>query len=91
MVEPGSQFRLSPDVARQSLGPGQDTVLLSLTTGCLFRCNETAARFVELLDGRRTVEQAVAQMVEEYDAPAETLRADMLALAEKLAGLKLIV
>ena len=38
-------LRLADDVTFQSLGDGQETVILSLETGTLYTCNETTETF----------------------------------------------
>ncbi|HRR83358.1 MAG TPA: PqqD family protein, partial [Planctomycetota bacterium] len=84
MLDENVRLALREDVAHQSLGEGQDTVVLSLRSGYLYTCNETAERFLRALDGRRTLGQAVDLLEAEYDVPRATLAADLTALAEEL-------
>ena len=86
-----THLRLADDVTCQSLGPGEDTVMLSLASGYLYTCNETAARFVAALDGRRTIADIAADMEREFDAAPAQLQADLLLLAEELTREKLVV
>ncbi len=90
MLDASVRLALSDDVAHQSLGEGQDTVVLSLKSGYLYTCNETAERFLRALDGRRTLGEAVDLLEAEYDVPRERLAADLAALAEELLAEKLI-
>ncbi len=90
MLDESVRLALSEDVAHQSLGEGQDTVVLSLKSGYLYTCNETTERFLRALDGRRTLREAVDLLETEYDVPREKLAADLAALAEELLAEKLI-
>ena len=86
-----SRLSLADDVTFQSMGPGEDTVILSLTSGYLFTCNDTAEAFLRAMDGRRTLGEIVASLHEQYEAEPNRLRADMLALAEQMLSNELIV
>lgn len=91
MLDESVRLALSEDVAHQSLGEGQDAVVLSLRSGYLYTCNETAERFLRALDGRRTLGQTVDLLEAEYDVPRDTLAADLTALAAELLAEKLVV
>ncbi|HUT37591.1 MAG TPA: PqqD family protein [Planctomycetota bacterium] len=91
MIPESARLALSEDVAHQSLGEGQDTVVLSLKSGYLYTCNETTQRFLEALDGRRTLGEVVDLLEGEFDVARATLAADLAALAEELLAEKLIV
>jgi len=82
--------RLVSDVTHQSMGPGADTVILSLASGWVYTCNATTADFLAAVDGVRTFGQIVAELTAVYDAPAETIRADLADLAQRLATEKLL-
>jgi hypothetical protein len=70
----------------------EDTlVLLSLTGGEYYRLNEVGARVWALCDGSRSVAEVVACIGQEYEAPAATVEADVLALVEELADAQLVV
>jgi pyrroloquinoline quinone biosynthesis protein D len=86
-----ARLRLAQDVTRQTLGPGEDTVILSLRSGCLYTCNETSAAFLDAMDGTRTLEEIVACLHDKFEVPRETLTKDMADLAEKLLAEGLIV
>jgi len=53
--------------------------------------NETARAIVTQCDGRRTIEEIVAALAAEYDAPAEAMRGDVIGCLAELAEKKLIV
>jgi hypothetical protein len=48
-----ARLKLANDVTFQSLGPGEETVVLSLNSGYLYTGNETTEAFLRKLDGRR--------------------------------------
>ena len=45
----------------------------------------------ELCDGSRTVNDVVTTLCSEYDAPRETLEADVMEILEELSGADLLV
>lgn len=91
MLSESTRLRLAEDVSYQSLGPGEQTVLLSLTSGYLYTCNETTAAFLDALDGQRSFGEVLDLLVEQFDVSREQLRADMQGLVEELIGEGLIV
>jgi pyrroloquinoline quinone biosynthesis protein D len=66
-------------------------VLLSLTSGQYYALDDVGVRVWELCDGARTVAEVVSILSQEYDAPAETIEADVLELLEDLAREQLVV
>jgi hypothetical protein len=74
----------------QSLGAGQPTVIVSLMSGYLYTANRTTQSFLEAIDGQKTFGAIVAELTDKYDVSADKLVADMLTLAEKLVGEKLL-
>ena len=66
-------------------------VLLNLEGGQYYSLDEVGARVWELCDGTRTVAELVSIIGREYDAPAETVRADVLELLTELADESLVV
>ena len=91
MIADQSRFILADDVTFQSMGPGEDTVVLSLGSGYLFTCNETSESFLRALGAGKTFTEIVDELAEEYDVPKSRLQADLAALAEKMLAEKLIV
>ncbi len=47
--------------------------------------DQTAVAVLKLCDGKRTVDDIVAVLAEEYSAPADVIRADVLDLLQGLA------
>jgi pyrroloquinoline quinone biosynthesis protein D len=86
-----TRLRLADDVTFQSLGPGEETVLLSLSSGYLYTCNETTAAFLRRLATPRGLDAVVNELLEEFEVSPEVLRRDMQALAENLLAEKLLV
>ncbi len=86
-----TRLKLAGDVTFQSLGPGEETVVLSLNSGYLYTCNETTEAFLRKLDGRRPLAAVIDLLFDEFQVPREALSADMTELAAKLLEEKLIV
>jgi hypothetical protein len=91
MLTDRTRLRLAQDVSYQSLGPGEQTVLLSLSSGYLYTCNETTAAFLDGLDGQRGFGQVVEELFEQFDVPREQLHADLADLVDELMAEGLIV
>ena len=85
-----TRLRLADDVTFQSMGDGEQTVVLSLTTGVLFTCNDTTARLLAAIDGERTFAEIVDLLVAEYDVPRPKLHTDLAAMAHRLLDKGLI-
>jgi len=77
-------LKRAEDVTYQSLGPGEDTVILCLRTGQLHTCNETTRAFLDALDTPRTFQGVFDRLYAQYEVPADKLKADMMRLLEAL-------
>ena len=86
-----ARLRLADDVTFQSLGPGEETVVLSLNSGYLYTCNDTTAAFLRGLDGKKSLTAVIESLCNEFEVSRETLGKDMTALAAKLLEEKLLV
>ncbi len=75
-------------LAREASGT---LVLLDLDSGQYFSIDGVSARIWELCDGERTVGALLETLGEEYDAPPETLRADVLGFLQELVDEALLV
>ena len=91
MVSEQTRLQLSDDATFQTMGPSQDTVLLSLSSGYLYTCNETATAFLRALNGQRTVAEIIDALAEGYDVSLHQLHSDMVELAEQLLAARLLV
>ena len=68
----------------------QDSVLLNLETERYFGLDAVGTRMWQVVTTSRTVEAALAQLAEEYDAPLGTLRTDLTNLLQHLLENELI-
>lgn len=57
----------------------------------LYTMNETGRAIWDLLDGARTLRQVAGHLKSEYDASADELEQEVLALAAELARLGIVV
>ena len=62
----------------------ETAVLLDPQSGEYFSLSDVGARIWELCDGDHTDDAIAEQLATEYDAPAETIRADALGLLAEL-------
>lgn len=62
----------------------QESVLLNLDTEKYFGLDAVGTRMWQVVTGAPNLETALAQLLEEYDAPAEQLRTDLAKLLEHL-------
>jgi pyrroloquinoline quinone biosynthesis protein D len=69
---------------------GRDHVILDPSGKILRGLNPTAARIWELCDGHRSMEQISEEIAREFQAPAETVRADVQAFFDQLLARKLV-
>ena len=81
---------LADDVTFQSMGEGEQTVVLSLSSGYLYTCNATTESFLKALDGQATVGQILTGLAEQYEVSLDRLSRDILALAQQMLDEKLI-
>ncbi|MDA0163852.1 pyrroloquinoline quinone biosynthesis peptide chaperone PqqD [Solirubrobacter ginsenosidimutans] len=67
------------------------TVLLRLDDGSYYALDDVGARVWELCDGERSVDDIVAVMTGEFEAPAATITADVLEFIDELREERLLV
>ena len=65
-------------------------MLLDLESEIYFGLNPTGTRMLELLRAGSSLEEVSQQLLDEFDVELERLRADLLALVEKLAAKGLV-
>ena len=80
--------RQNPDIAYQKVG--EESILLSLTSGAHYTLNDTGTMFWELVDGQRTIADCAAEIASEYDVEPEVVEADLLELAAEFKSERLI-
>lgn len=83
-MDDSTRLQLADDVTFQSMGDGEQTVVLSLTTGALFTCNDTTRSLLAAVDGERTFGEIVDTVLTQFDIPREKLHADLGAMAQQL-------
>jgi len=89
MIAIESRVNPAPNVLFRDLGG--EAVLLDVGTGSYFGLNEVGARIWQLLAGGETIAGTLAKLVQEYEAPEDQLRADLLALVAELVTSGLLV
>lgn len=67
-----------------------ETVVLNLKTGQYHGLNPVAGRMLDVLDGARSVRDAVAQIAAEYGKDAGTVEADLVAFCRQLLDRELV-
>ena len=90
MITDATVLRPSAQMKFQSLGAGQPTVIVSLTSGYLYTANQTTESFLKAVDGRKNLGAIVAELTEQYEVAPAKLSADMQALAGKFVAEKLL-
>ena len=76
MIEPDTRFRQKEGLLAQRAADTR--VLLDPADGNYFALDEVSGRIWDLCDGNRTVAEVVATLCAEYDAPTETVEADVM-------------
>jgi hypothetical protein len=87
-ISPNNVYAVSDDVvAREIEG---EIIIVPLVAGIadledeLFTLNETGKAIWELLDGRRSLQEVIRQLSEEYQAEPEQIQNDVLGLVREL-------
>jgi hypothetical protein len=81
-------LQTSPDVLAAKLAT--DTVLLDMRTKNYFQLNATAARAWQALERGLSEDQVVDELCAEFDAPRETVEAEIRQLLEALMARGLV-
>jgi hypothetical protein len=84
MVADRTIFALGEGISYQPLGAGEGAVVLTISSGQLYTCNDTTAAFLGLVDGARTFGDLVDGLHGTFEVPREELRRDLGALAADL-------
>lgn len=67
-----------------------EALVVDVKGGLLYPLNTVGARIWELCDGARSVDEIVAALAAEFEAPEATVRADAVEFIERLADAKLV-
>lgn len=89
MITAESRFRPRDRVLVQSVAGKQ--VLLDLDDGQYYALDEVSGRIWDLCDGTNSVAAVVEAVCRDYDAPAETVEADVVAFLDEMAAEKLLL
>ena len=84
MISDQKVFSFSDGVSFQPLGNGEGAVVLLISSGDIFTCNDTTSAFLRTVDGTRTFADSVDALAEEFEVERSCLRNDLEALAESL-------
>jgi hypothetical protein len=79
-----TRFRLKPDVAFQSLGAEEESVVLSLESGQLYTGNPTATFFLAAVKRGQSLGEAAEAMCGAFEVDRERALADLELLAGDL-------
>lgn len=60
------------------------------TDDALFTLNETGKTILQRLDGVHTLREVVAELIDEYDAPEDTIVQDVLGLVAALSEMHIV-
>jgi coenzyme PQQ biosynthesis protein PqqD len=89
MIATDSRFRRRDRVLVQRAAGKH--VLLNLDDGQYYALDEVSGRIWELCDGEHSVEAVVAALCQDFDAPAETVEADVVAFVGEMVEEKLLL
>ena len=78
-----TSYKIQDDVFLQKVV--NETVILAPESGNYFSLDEVGSRMIELFRQTGSIEQTVAALVREYDAPQADIKRDLLALLEDMA------
>lgn len=89
MIDADSRFRRKDRVLTQRAAG--KWILLNLDDGQYYALDEISGRIWELCDGSRNVTSMVAAICEDFEAPAETVEADVLCFLGELVDEQLVL
>lgn len=85
------RVRLAPGVNYQELGEGEDAVILSMSSGYLYRCNATAVGVLHALRDQPTFGELVLRFADYHGLQAEQAREDLSQFLHALLEEQLVV
>ena len=71
------KFQIAAGVNYQSLGSGEDGVLLSMSSGYLYRCNHTTLEILDAVKERPTYAELLSQFAERHGLESGQAHADL--------------
>lgn len=84
------RLQIADGVNYQSLGDHEDGVLLSMSSGYLYRCNHTALEILNSLKGRPTYSELLSRFATRFGLEDAQARTDLSGFVESLIDEKLI-
>jgi len=84
-----ASLKVSDDVAFRELDG--EAVILNLASGIYFGLDRTGTRMWQLVDQHGALQEVLAILCDQYDAPAATLETDLIRLAGELVDKGLLV
>lgn len=84
------RLRVAAGVNYQPLGDDEDGVILSLESGSLYRCNQTAITLLDLLRTCPTVDGLLAEFADRFAIDIDRARTDVLPLLGQLVEERLV-
>jgi hypothetical protein len=84
------RYEFPSGVAFQRLGDDQDGVMMSLSSGFLYRCNRTACVVLEAISRGQTPEQASDELCRQFGVDADRARRDVEVLLASLCQRRLV-
>ena len=66
-------------------------ILLNLSSGQYYELNDVGHCIWALCDGTKPIEEMIAIVCEQYEAPAEAIRADIMELLQELVNERLLL
>jgi hypothetical protein len=82
-------FRIPDEVIFRELDG--EAVVLNLDTGIYFGLDAVGTRIWQLIEERKPLRLILDTLVDEYEAPSDRLRRDLLAFVDQLTGKGLVV
>jgi hypothetical protein len=83
-LQADTRLKHSPNATFQIIA--DEAILIHINTGVYYSLNDVGTSFWNLMDGQRTIADCAGALAKEYDAPAETVLADLLELAGELTA-----
>ena len=83
-------LELASKVTLKAMGESEGGVLLKLDSWEMYTVNDTTVAFLETLDGKTTLSDAVGRLHGIFDVDREILESDLTSIAGELLDQKLI-
>ncbi len=94
-IDPDQIYITSEDVVARQIE--DEFLLVPIASGigdmedALYTLNETGRLIWQKLDGRKTVNTIIDELIEEFDAPRQTISTDVCGILAELVNLKMVL